>query len=408
MLWIVGKIFPDFREYLEKQGIEYGVFWDQELPVKDTYAMPIVPLDFSRPETLGAQAAARTDITVSALIVAGYENYVLPASYIARELRLPAPSVAAAEAATDKLTMRAKFLEYDRSLTPDFTEVATWEDIERFMDGHEFPVVLKPASLMKSLLITKNESLQELRGNFEQARQQAQALYAQYSIAQAPRFIIEEFLVGSMHTVAGFVGSDGDPVLVPDIVDCVTGQEIGFSDNFLFSRQLPTRLSAAQQAEVLNVASEGMKALGLTNTPAHIELILTRNGPKLIEIGARIGGYRTRMYQAARGLDLYKAALDTAYDRPFDLEASKQSSCAAIELFPDGEGPFVEVAGSEAAEQLPSVVHFSIKPKQGDRIGRASQGHKAAVVAVLVSEDPVQLEADIAAIRDTVRVIIEQ
>ncbi len=406
MLWIVGKIFPDFREYLESRNISYGVLWDNSLPVPATYHMPLLQLDFSEPAELFEQISRRPDISISALIVAGYENYVLPAAHLANRLDLPAPSVEAALAATDKSVMRTQFAAYNPALTPDFIEAGSWDAVEAFMQSHTYPVMLKPASLMKSLLITKNNNLDELRRNYEYLQTQIQAIYSKFHVTQPPKIILEEFLQGSMHTVAGFVGSDGEPALISDIVDCVTAQEIGLDDNFLYSRQLPTVLSPEQQRTMLEAARQGVLALGLTSTPVHIELILTSDGPKIIEIGARIGGYRTRMYQAARGIDLYQSALDVAYDKPVDLHPQAEASCAALELFPDGQGQFAAIHGREGLSSLPSLQHFSVKPEAGTIIGRASQGYKAAAVIMLAHSNPEQIDKDLEYIRKHVTVAI--
>ncbi len=94
MLWIVGKIFKDFQIYLEANKLPYGLFWDVSLPLPETN-VPVRKLDFTKPETLAQQVSAYEDIQVTALMVAGYENYVLSAAYLSDYFGVPGPSVAA-------------------------------------------------------------------------------------------------------------------------------------------------------------------------------------------------------------------------------------------------------------------------------------------------------------------------
>lgn len=394
MLWIVGKSFSEFRRYLEDHGVSYGIFWDKSLPLPEDVTVPVIALDFTHEEGIAVQLEEHPDIDVSAVLVAGYENYVLPGAYIGRYYGVPAPSLEAAVSATDKAVMRRKFIEHDPRISPAFSAVTDWEDIEKFMSAHEFPVMLKPANLMKSLLITKNHSMDELREHYETTRQEIERLYREHSIISPPKIIIEEFLEGSMHTVAAFVDASGEAQIVPGVVDCITAQDMRFSDNFLYCRSMPSRLEEQVQEDIIRVAKESVRALGLTSCPAHIEIMLTRTGPKVIEVGARIGGYRPRMYEYAKGVDMYAAELDLVFGRQPKIDASAARSIAVFELFPDTEGRFEAITHKSALEELPSMRHFSIKPQPGDKIGRASHGYRAVAVAILGNDDAEQFRKD--------------
>ena len=394
MLWFVGKVFSEFQAYLEAHNLAYGLFADSAHKHHKLRPAQRVDIDFSSLAGIEEQLADIDPRDVDAVAVAGYENYVLAAAVIARHFGVPGPSIEAARAATDKIVMRERFHAYDPELTPDFAEVTDWPGIERFLAGHGFPVMLKPASLMKSLLITKNSTRADLRRNFEKLSADASRLYAKYGIPEKPRFIIEEFLVGSMHTVAAFADTEGAPIIIPGIVDCITGQDMGFDDNFLYSRSLPTRLTSKQTNQLYEASADGIRALGLTSCPAHVELILTDKGPKIIEIGARIGGYRPRLYEYASGYDLRRFMIATAYGRSIQIPQSIHRSAAALELFPDGQGAFAGLTNRAEIDKLPSLLHLSAKPLPGRLIGRSSDGYKAAAVIILGNEDPVQFQKD--------------
>lgn len=399
MLWFVGKVYSELEDYIEAHSIAYGLFADAAHPPRNLHPARQVNLDFTDYATLTLQFKAHIDLDVDAVAVAGYENYVLPAALIARHFSVPGPSPEAAKKATDKFLMRQAFMEHTPHLTPDFAEVAEWDDIEQFIDTHAFPVMLKPANLMKSLLITRNSTMDELRQNYTALSSQTSGLYKKYGVNQPPRLIIESFLEGSMHTVAALADAHGEPVIIPGVVDCVTASDAGFQDNFLYSRTLPTRLSENQVESLYKAAAEGIKALGLSSCPAHVELILTDQGPKIIEIGARVGGYRPRMYEYGCGIDLTALMIDNAHDQKIAVPPVACRHITAIELFPVREGPFKDLASREIIDQLPSLRHLSVKPLKGHTVGPSSQGYKAAAVIILGNDDAEQFARDVAYVR---------
>ncbi|HEX8182782.1 MAG TPA: ATP-grasp domain-containing protein [Candidatus Saccharimonadales bacterium] len=407
MLWIVGHAFADIRTYLHDREISFGVLINKNAPQHRALAETrVAPVDFSSPESLLASADA-LDIDVSGILVAGYENYVLPAAILSEHFHVPGLSQEVAAATTDKAIMRQKFIEYNPAIGPDYKKVTDWNDIDSFMSSHHFPVMLKPTNLMKSLFITKNNSLDELQRNYNEMVRQLAGLHDKLYTMTPPEIIIEECLIGSMHTVAGYADADGNPHLFEQVVDCVTGQDVGFHENYIYSRQLPSILSQQQISEILEVSRQGMLALGLTSTMVHIELMLTSDGPKLIEIGARIGGYRTRMYEYSSHIDLNKIMIDLALgEQPNPTLGSRTDPIAVIELFPEAEGMFDHIINEQSLNQLPSLRHFSIKAESGKAVGRTSHGYKATAVVIIGNSDRSTFEADFAYIKQHVRVAI--
>lgn len=389
MLFVVGKISPDFRDYLEEHAIPYGLFAARRTSKApaETYL-----LDFSTPASIRASLhALNPRPAVDAVITTGYEHFVEPAAVIADYFGVPGLSPAAARAATDKITMREKFIAYDAAITPDFAPVGDWNDIEQFLQTHALPVMLKPANLMKSLFISKNHTRAELKENYEQMLGELPAVYARLDIGE-PRILIEECLVGTMHTVAGFVDTNGTFLELDDVADCITAQDIGRSDNYLFSRHLPSTLSEEYVQALKDTARAGIAALGLTSTPIHAELMLTSDGAKIIEIGARNGGYRPRMYHYANGIDLYQATLDVAYGKLPDLAPQSHQACIVLELFAETTGSFTGLDGSRISA-LPSCQYYRTA-KIGSITGRAADGYRAPVIIMLAGSDTQQVQRD--------------
>lgn len=403
MIWFVGLSYKEYRDYFDAHGIKYGVFADiTGRKIAADKKLPRINVDFTNESTIEASLES-SDVKVSG-IVSIYEAYVYSASVIAQYFGVPGMPAEAALACTDKNLMRQKFHDYNPAITPDFRVIGSFDDVKEFMSSHDYPVILKPANLVKSLLVTKNDNAAELETNFKYASKTIHHLYEKHSVKREPKLLIEEFMEGSVHSIDAFIGQDGEPHILKQIVDYETGYDIGKSENYHYSRRLPSRLPMSIQDQMIEVASEGVKALGMKSSPAHIELILTNAGPKIVEIGARIGGYRTRMHSFANGIDMIRAALNIAEGRPVDIKAKTEKYCAVIEIFPDKAGEFVEISGLDKLLRLPSLISHRIVPKPGTKVGLSSEGHKASVIVMVGNDDKNAFENDYNFIKNNVSV----
>jgi len=392
-LLIIGKSFSGLTNYLKEHGYDYIVLKDVlEAKHPEKKLKHRVICDFSGKN----QVTATVDTIKKQIdgVIAVYENYVLPASWVAEHLGLPGMHPEAAEACTDKWIMRQKFAAAPEKISPDFSVVATKEQLTDFANTHTFPLILKPANLAKSLLVTKNNSLEELLTNYQKTQEQIGRIYKKYAPNRQPKLLIEEFLEGSIHSVDAFIGNDGEPQVLEQIVDYQTGYDVGFADNFHYSRLLPSTLSPEDQHAFRHCAVVGIKALGMKNSPAHVEIIMTKQGPRIVEIGARNGGYRERMHSLANGLDIQKNAIKLALGEKPDLVASKDESVGVFELFPKIPGTFIRIDNEDKLRQLPSFSYLSIKAKPGSYIGKASAGFKMAAVVMLHNSDGKQFATD--------------
>jgi biotin carboxylase len=338
-------------------------------------------------------------------VLTTYENYVLPTAIITEHLELPGMPVAAAEACTDKDLMRSLFAKAPEKISPDFSVVTSEEELRAFANTHSFPLILKPANLAKSLLVTKNCDLNELVANYARSIKLLETTYKKYAPNRTPKLLVEEFLEGSIHSVDAFVDTTGTPHVLNEIVDYQTGYDIGYDDNFHYSRLLPSKLSDVDQAALRHCAEIGVRALGMKNSPAHIEIIMTAKGPRIVEIGARNGGYRERMHYLANDIDIVAAAIALTLGQQPDTTAKKHDPCAVLELFPKNEGVFAGIHAQAKLEQLASLNYFSIKAKPGTRTGKAADGHKMCAVVILHNSDRQQFNRDLAFVNDTVYVM---
>lgn len=392
---IIGNSFKTLREYLNDNGHSYRVLKDKRLVKDQSKALKHWTLcNFSTKESIiQAVEECRTDFPIEAVMVT-YENYIVPAAYISKHLGLPGLPVESALACTDKYLMRQMFVNAAVKISPDFAVITNENELREFAEKHTFPLILKPANLAKSLLVTKNDSLQDLLYNYQKAMRNIDAIYQKFAPQRTPKLIIEEYMSGTIHSVDAFVDTQGQPHVLDAVVDYETGYDIGYADNFHYSRLLPSKLTAETIAEIRKTAEIGCRALGIKNSPAHIEIILTEDGPRIVEIGARNGGYRERMHGVANGIDITGNAIRLALGLPPQINETKSEPMGVFELFPKSPGIFRGVHNERQLEQLPSLIYLNIKAKTGNFVGSSSDGYKMCAIVILHNPDKATFDQD--------------
>lgn len=390
-IYIVGKPDPksEAARAIRAQNYKVGVLLDRRLSLKKAEEydrVEIVDYDNIDQELsrLGQQ-----NLEIRGLICT-YENYIVAKAKIGKFFNVPAPSILSAQLTTDKSLMRKSFLAADRNISPDYEVVDTIEQALEFAGRFGYPLMLKPTNLVKSLLVLKCDSEQQLRERFSFASETIGQLYEKYHIYdRAPQLIIEEFIVGEQYSIAAFVDDEGTPHFCDGIVNLKNAQDIGVDDNYVYSRTLPAVLADDTTKTMYAVAEKGVRALGMRSTPAHIELMHSPSGVKIIEIGARIGGYRPRMYAYSYNIDLIAQEIRLALGEMPALDGTFSTYCAVYELFPQEEGLFNSVIGDVNPKQL---AYYRITAQPGDRIGPAKNGFKATAIIVVTHKDKQQFD----------------
>jgi hypothetical protein len=386
-IYIVGKPDPQsgFLNNIRKLGYQAGVLLDNNLNC-DIYSAydRIEKVDFSK---IDEELARLTSIDLGLCgLVCTYENYLVAKAKLGTHFKVPTISVDSAKASTDKLLMRQAFLKEDKSITPEFSMISSVEDALLFSNKNGFPVIIKPTNLVKSLLISKCSNEDELTKNVNNLIATIDSTYKKHRIYERePRIIIEKYIEGKTCSIAAFVDEQGKPHFCEGVAQTINAHDIGVDDNYLFARYLPADFDDKLIEKLFVVSQKGIKALKLTSTPAHVELIFNDKEVNLIEIGARIGGYRPRMYKSSYGIDLTEQEIKLSLGSRPNLSGNLVAHSAVFELFPEREGMFSQIKGLETITDLCSYISIKAKPNQ--TIGLSSDGYKAAAIIMVVEQD---------------------
>ena len=134
---------------------------------------------------------------------------------------------------------------------------------------------------------------------------------------------------------------------------------------------IPHPFSKSLEDKILEVESKAIKALGITSGITHTEIKLTADGPRIIEVNGRLGGYVSEIIKRASGIDLVKAALMIALGHKIHMNLSLDSvSKVVFEIFLDSprviNSVFCGLDGLEKVKKIKNIMHVEVRKNIGD------------------------------------------
>jgi biotin carboxylase len=195
--------------------------------------------------------------------------------------------------------------------------------------------------------------------------------------------MVEGFLEGTELTVEAIAhGGEVHVLAVSDKVKPPLRTRVATSLNY------PAALEPETLERVERIASAAVRSLGITDGPAHAELIVGHDGPVLVELGARGGGGHvfSTVIEAVSGVDAVReSARVLAGDEP-DLRVRRRAGCVYRLLSPV-DGVVRAIHGVEAARGLPGVLAVGVTRKPGDVLGGLVDSLQRSGFAVVAGRD---------------------
>ncbi len=307
--------------------------------------------------------------------------------------------------ASDKRLMRRHFKVADSSLSPKYTLVknADNEELDRVIAKVGLPLIVKPTNLAQSLLITVCHHREELRKSVKDILKNIDKVYEENGRVEKPRIIAEEYMEGLQYSIDAYVSARGKVTYCP-LVRQKTGHDIGRDDFFGYLQSTPTALSSVTVKKAQDVVRRGVHALGLRNTTVHVELMRIDNDWKIIEIGARIGGFRAQLHRLSCGINHGMNDVLVRMGKQPVVPRRCKRFAAAMKYYAKEEGEIVSILGLKKIEKLDSFHHLEMRKKRGDRSVFAKNGGGAVFVLYLVNDSRSELLADIKRVESSVSV----
>lgn len=293
-------------------------------------------------------------IPLSGVVTMASESAVTVYS-VARELGLPGLDPDKAWLATNKVARQKAFFEAAVP-SPRFAQANSLPEALLESEKIGWPVVVKPADSAGS------RGVQLVLGpdDMEKAVEKIQ------SITRVEEFLIEEFLEGTEHSIEGVV---------------IDGQVhwTGFSDRNYDKKHiyppyfledgdtLPTTLTPEILEAGQDASTDAVRALGIDWGPVKGDILIDRDGPKMLEMASRLSGdyFCNETVPLHNGINLLEIVLDLSLGEKIDPARFREKfhrGVALRYLWPK-PGRVVKISGVEEVKEMKGVHFFRWEPR---------------------------------------------
>jgi biotin carboxylase len=316
---------------------------------------------------------------VDGVIAPGIDWPVGIAARVARRLGLPHPlEPEAAQLATSKGRQRDRFAL--AGVPQPATELCrSVEEAFAAADRIGLPCVLKAPDRQGQRGLSLVQDERSLRAAAEEA----------IAASRAGACLLEERVAGREVTVNAF-SLDGrfSPLTITD-------REVAEPPAFgvALAHVWPSFLEPEWIGTAIQAARLAAAALGITDGPTYTQVVVAEDGPRVVELAARLGGgHDAELCQAALGVDLNELALAAALGEEIPPQAVapvRMVGGAVTRFLVATEGVLGDVRGVEEAEAAHGVIAVRVYRQPGYRFGplRGGSDRAGAVQAVGGSRD---------------------
>lgn len=304
---------------------------------------------------------------------------------IAATLHLPYNSPASVRRCRDKLVMRQT---WEAAGVPSARSrlVGSQAEAEAVAAEIGYPVVLKPRAIAASVGVVRADSAAELGMAYRVASGATLDRYEQ----AAHGVLVEEYLEGPEISVESVV-VDGQVQIL-----ATTHKQVGFAP---FFEEIGHVVSASEPlpeaTDVADVVHQAHRALGVQMGATHAELRLTSTGPRMIELGARMGGdLIPYLVFCATGIDVAAAATAIAARERPELMPTRQRAAAIRFIYPDHDIRVRALGLDPRADQLPWLDRVVWNTRPGDERRLPPRGFIARLgFAIVTGADMAECQA---------------
>ena len=355
-----------------------------------------IPVDLAPFETLSERAArAVRETGLSFDGIGAIDEFAGGfAARVAMSLGLPFHSVAAADCARNKYRTREACAEAGLA-GPRVARLTSSRDIEAAARAVGFPAVLKPVSGVGSVQAHKVHDESELGHRFSSVVNEIRGAqrappaglrsdrdWFQLMWARAPQLILEAWIGGPKYDVDLLLerGRLAYAQVTDDLEPC------GLRD---VRRVAPAGLDASDERCLIEHAAACVRAIGFEHGAFNVEVKLTPDGPRMIEVNGRLGGYSTTdVHRAVWEVDLVEQWLRLSLDLPVDVQARKPRCFVAESLLPSPRSGVLERDDFlEALESGADVVAARPWVLAGETVAGVESGAPDWLGAIVVRGD---------------------
>ena len=206
------------------------------------------------------------------------------------------------------------------------------------------------------------------------------------SFSPTDRIIVEKFEEGPQNST--------ESIIYDDFATTPGFSDRNYKDTKVFlphlienGGELPSYLSKSQKSAISSLAEKAAGVIGLNRWTAKGDMVLTKEGPKVIEIATRLSGgfFSSLEIELSTGVDFVEAAINLALGVKPKLERLNPRTAKYIcqRYFFLKSGKIKQIKGVENLKNNKFVRYFKIWRKKGDIIPDMTSMHARSGVVIV-------------------------
>jgi isopentenyl diphosphate isomerase/L-lactate dehydrogenase-like FMN-dependent dehydrogenase/biotin carboxylase len=299
-------------------------------------------------------AKAQNELTpINAVLTVGTDASMAVAA-VANALNLPGIKFDDAEAATNKIKMRMRFKEHGVP-SPNFLPVWSLSDAKKAGKILKFPVVIKPSDNMGARGVMRLDNLNQVADGFKFSK----------NASPSGELIMEEYMDGPELSIDAIIFNE--EITITGVADRIIEYPPFFIET---GHNMPSALPREMQEAACDIMKMGIHALGIDIGAAKGDIKITKDGPMIGELAARLsGGFMSAYtYPLSSGVDLIKAAIEVALGQePGNLEPVINQTAIERAIITK-PGIVKKITGLEEALKIPGIKEIFLNVQPGDKV----------------------------------------
>ncbi len=318
-------------------------------------ASEYVALDFSKTDEVVKLASKKK---IDAVMTVSCDAALYAVAEVVEKLNLPGLNHKMVDSALNKYNLRKNCAAAGIPV-PFFAPSYSLEECCDACKKAKYPCVVKPMDSSGSRGVTFVNNDSQIPEAYERAKQNTKT-----------GVLVESFMPGVESSVEGFVLSDG--VHIEALSDKIRTPPPYLLDTDVI---FPTKYEGKQLQDIKNMAISVMECLHLNPTPFHMEMMITPEGPRLVEVGLRGPGFKvfSHIIPKVTGFDVLKANIEVSFG--INPKFKTRNVCASVIKFIAGRcGVVKSISGIDEARKIPGVDEIEIYVKPGDKTHELKSG----------------------------------